>query len=51
MDINKLKKGNESNDMTLSLAKSNELPQMQYLMIHNSDKSIMHNAIHWKQNN
>ena len=40
MDKNKQKKVNESNDMTLSLANPNELPQMQYLMIHNSDKNI-----------
>ena len=37
---NKTKKVNESNDMTLSLANPDELPQIQYLMIHNSDKNI-----------
>ena len=40
MDKNKNKKVNESNDMTLSLANPEELPQIQYLMIHNSDKNI-----------
>ena len=37
---NKNKKVNDSNDMTLSLANPEELPQIQYLMIHNSDKNI-----------
>ena len=40
MDKDKKKKVNESNDMTLSLANPEELPQIQYLMIHNSDKNI-----------
>ena len=40
MDKNKQKKVNDSNDMTLSLANPNELPHIQYLMIHNSDKNI-----------
>ena len=40
MDKNKNKKVNESNDMTLSLANPEELPQIQYLMIYNSDKNI-----------
>ena len=40
MDKNKNKKVNESNEMTLSLANPEELPQIQYLMIHNSDKNV-----------
>ena len=40
MDRNKTKKINESNDMSLSLANPDELPQIQYLMIHNTDKNI-----------
>ena len=40
MDKNKTKKINESNDMSLSLANPDELPQIQYLMIHNTDKNI-----------
>ena len=31
---------NETNEMTLSLANPDELPQIQYLMIHNTDKNV-----------
>ena len=40
MDKNKTKKVNETNEMTLSLADPDELPQIQYLMIHNTDKNV-----------
>ena len=40
MEKNKTKKVNESNDMTLSLANPDELPQIQYLMIDNTDKNV-----------
>ena len=40
MDKNKTKKVNETNEMTLSLANPDELPQIQNLMIHNTDKNV-----------